>query len=161
MFLRKFIIPAAIVLTASLAAAQSTDLPEVAAEIEYAREACRSLGTFELVPDRIVKELPDLNGDGRAEIAVDHAGFVCHGAYSIYGGSAGTPLVVLITSPGGYLRFRFRARSWRVVAWPGERGAKSILVLSLHGTDCGGVGADPCFEALTWSGGRLLAVKPR
>lgn len=145
-------------LLAGVAVAQEATQSEIQSEIAQARELCETLGDFEYSPGEVIENVTDLNGDGRSEITIDYAGFRCHGAYSIYGGTAGTPLVVLISSSNGYARFEFYARSWRVVELPGQRGTNAVLLLAVHGTACGGVGADPCVAAYTWLGSRLFSV---
>ena len=147
----------ALLAVSGAAAAQATEIPEIQAEIDGARSLCEGLGRFELVRDEVVRDLPDLNGDGIPEIAVDHGGFVCHGAFSIYGGTAGTPLVVLVSVSTGRSAFRFQARSWEVISWP-TGGRTNILLVGHHGTACRGAGSDPCVAAYAWRGGRMFHI---
>ena len=87
-------------------AAENDQLPSVIAEIAHAKDTCMNLGIFGLDIRRAVKYLPDLNGDKRPNVTVDCSGFVCHGAYLIYGGTVGNPLVVVfISGDRGFLVF--------------------------------------------------------
>lgn len=51
--------------------------------------------------------------------------------------------------------FRATARGWTVA----QVLNVGVVILSRHGTDCGGAGYQPCFEAVSWSDGRWLSVR--
>lgn len=94
----------------------------------------------------------DLTGDGLAETIIDAGRFHCSSAASLYGGSGGTWLTVIA---GGEAR-QFLAEAWGVTDFAGRK----VLLLYHNGVDCGGIGVDPCVEALVWGRGRFMSVRP-
>ena len=71
----------------------------------------------------------DLNGDGQPDHVTDLAGLECENAWSIFCGSAGCPVRVWLSGPGG-----------PAVAWGGHAQAWRLegqaVVVSLHGQMC-------------------------
>ncbi len=150
---------AALLATADASAAQDLAKPFVEIAIAAARLECETRGgAFDLEIEKVVRELPDLNGDGRADLALDHSGFLCDGANAIYGDALGWQLSVLVSGDEGGGYFRFQALDWRIVEWSGEGGDAATLVLKVPGSACGGSDADPCFQALAWRGTELLTT---
>ncbi len=103
---------------------------------------------FSVRPDAIIRM--DVTGDGAAETLIDSCGFVCKGALSIYGGSAGCPLTII----SGDKSWSYFKQAWTTKDWAGKR----IIPLWLHGDACGGAGADPCALALVWNGRDFVSV---
>jgi len=62
---------------------------------------------------------------------------------------------VILRAEGQY--FRATARGWGVL----EFNQTPVIMLSRHGTFCDGAGYQPCLEAVTWSDGRWLSVRPQ
>jgi len=85
----------------------------------------------------------DLNDDGRPDYVTDLAGLECVNAWSYFCGSAGCPVTVWLSGPGGHSV----ARGGHAQAWE-LRGRE--VVLSLHGQLCDPprVGAEGCEVAL-------------
>lgn len=107
-------------------------------------------GSFSATPEA-VQEI-DLTGDGLAEVVVDAGKFQCSSAASLYGGSGGTGLTVIV----GDRTAEFLAEAWTVTEFAGRK----VLLIWHNGVDCGGIGVDPCIEALVWGGERFMTVRP-
>lgn len=97
----------------------------------------------------------DLNDDGRPDTIIDLSGLNCDGAASFFCGSAGCPLTVYLSSSSAY-----RAKPLgHVQGWELDPSTNPpALVLSLHGSACGRVGAEGCMRRLAWNGRDLVAT---
>lgn len=113
--------------------------------IESARKSCRDLENGYL--DRTDKALSraDLNGDGRPDDIVDYCQFECSTAATLFHGTGGCLLSVVVDGKIS----EFVAKKWKIVDWSG----RSILLLSVHGSQCGGTNQRQCYRAVTWSEG--------
>jgi len=131
--------------TAAPAAAQTAE--EVLAE---AKADCASFdnGTF-TAPAEAVTEL-ELTGAPPAEILIDTGKFQCSSMADLWGGTGGSILTLL----AGGQRSDHLALGWKVVDWD-----RPVLLLSLHGGECGAAGSDPCIEALVWGGNGFLSIR--
>ena len=107
-------------------------------------------GRFTAAPEA-VQEI-DLTGDGVPEVVVDAGKFQCSSAASLYGGSGGTGLTVIV----GDKAENFLAEAWTVADFAGRK----VLLIWHNGVDCGGIGVDPCVEALVWGQDRFMSVRP-
>lgn len=107
-------------------------------------------GAFSAAPDAV--QVVDLTGDGVPATVVDAGKFTCSSAASLFGGSGGSTLTVLI---GGKAE-EFLAEAWTVTDFAGRK----VLLIWHNGVDCGGIGVDPCVEALVWGDGRFMSVRP-
>jgi hypothetical protein len=128
------------------ASAQAT-LPEaVEAFTRENVEACRSAGGSPSLQPGYATEA-ELNGDGAPDWVTDLAGLECAGAWSYFCGSAGCPVTVWLSGPGGHaVGWGGHAQAWRL------EGAQ--VVLSLHGQLCTPprVGAEGCEVAMGFAG---------
>jgi hypothetical protein len=93
----------------------------------------------------------DVTGDGQPETLVDELLFTCSTAASLYGGSGGSMIHVIV----GDVQSDFLVQGYELLTWAG----RTILLLAVHGSSCSSIGADPCFEALVWNGERFLSVR--
>ncbi len=93
----------------------------------------------------------DLDGDGRADKVVEEAKFSCSSAASLYCGTGGC-MIHIIVGDQVYSRL---AKGWKPVEWAGD----AIILLELHGTECGGTNLRRCYEAITWSEGGFRSVR--
>jgi hypothetical protein len=93
----------------------------------------------------------DVTGDGQADTVVDELLFTCTTAASLYGGSGGNMIHIFV----GDVQSDYLVQGYELVNW----ADRTILLLALHGTNCNGIGADPCFEALVWNGERFMSVR--
>jgi hypothetical protein len=119
--------------------------------LEEARKNCESFedGIFE--PRDAVQPV-DLTGDGVPEIVVDESRFSCSSAASMYCGTGGCMLRAIV----GDQTFSWLAKGWEVVDWAGDR----ILLLQIHGANCGGTNLRRCYEAVVWTDDRFASVRP-
>jgi hypothetical protein len=95
----------------------------------------------------------DLNGDGQPDYVHDFTGLDCAGAPSYFCGSAGCPVVV-------YVSPTYRAQSLgHVQGWTMDAsGRLPVMVLGLHGSSCGRVGAAGCEQRIGWNGREMARV---
>ena len=118
--------------------------PAVAEILRKAEAQCAGFeeGKFHM-EDSAVSSF-DFTGDGQPEEVVDAAQFACSTAASMWGGSGGTMLWVVV----GGNPYEFLAHRWRVVDVEGQ----SVLLLAVHSSECGDT-IGPCYRALVWSDG--------
>jgi hypothetical protein len=119
--------------------------------LEEGRENCASFedGLFE--PRDAVQEV-DLTGDGVPEILIDESRFSCSSAASMYCGTGGCMLRAIV----GDQIFTWLAKGWKVVDWAGDR----ILLMQIHGANCGGTNLRRCYEAVVWTDDHFASVRP-
>ena len=112
--------------------------------IQKAKNECASFegGTFSISDQAIT--LHDFTGDGRPEEVVDASQFSCSTAASMWGGSGGTFLWVIVDKKA----FEFLAHKWRVVDVDGQK----VLLFAVHSSECSDT-IGPCYRALVWSDG--------
>jgi hypothetical protein len=125
-------------------------LADAAAILSDAAVLCAAQGGGTFGSEGAVVQL-DVTGDGQADTIVDEGRFTCTSAASLYGGSGGSTLHVFV----GEVQSDFLVQGYEVLNWAGN----TILLQALHGSECNGVGADPCFEALVWNGERFMTVR--
>jgi hypothetical protein len=115
------------------------------------RAACAGFegGTFSLAPDAVART--DLDGDGAADTVIDEQGFRCSTAAALYCGTGGCRVHFLV---GDSVQSRL-AKGWTVTDWAGDR----IVLLQVHGTECGGTNLRRCYEALVWSEGAFRSLR--
>jgi hypothetical protein len=94
----------------------------------------------------------DLDGMPPVDRVVDTSEFSCSTMASMTCGSGGCTLYAVV----GDDTWEFQAEGWRMIDW----GGRPILLIARDGGWCGGVGAQLCFEAVTWSNGDILTVMP-
>src|SRR3546814_10899283 len=87
----------------------------------------------------------------------DWSSDVCSSDLSAWCGTAGCMISILGSSPGG-LRAIFgdNVRGWSAVDLGRWRKGLEIPV---HGTACGGAGAEACIETFAWNGRKWNLVK--
>lgn len=81
---------------------------------------------------------------------VDESKYACSSAASMYCGSGGCMLNVVVDGTVT----AWQATGWRLLDW----GPDTILLIGRDGGWCGGAGAEVCYEALVWSDGKVLTV---
>ena len=146
-----------ILLTMLTAAARADDTkpfnpadypPAVQKALRDAHKECESQGgglvTF--APETVRRI--DLSGDGRDDYIVDFRNTKCSDREGAYCGTGGCLLDILVTRPDGSVRpvFDGYVRSYTVVAPPMKRGAARTVRFDLHGSYCGGFGAQACVK---------------
>ncbi|MBR0833642.1 hypothetical protein JQ612_10595 [Bradyrhizobium manausense] len=122
--------------------------PAVQKALHYANEECDSQGggAVTFAPDTVRKI--DLTGDGRDDYIVDFRETKCGERESTYCGTGGCVLDILVTRPDCSVRAVFDGyvRSYAIVAPPMKRGAARVIRFDLHGSYCGGFGAQVCVK---------------
>ena len=113
--------------------------------IDEARENCRSMdnGVFSYGEGAIHDV--DVSGDGEPDVIVDSAGFNCTTAASFWCGTGGCLLSVVIDGEG----YGFLTQGWEIVDLYNYR----VLLLAVHGMECGGSNVRKCVRAEVWSEG--------
>ncbi|RXH38495.1 hypothetical protein XH94_21855 [Bradyrhizobium zhanjiangense] len=130
--------------------------PGVQKALRYTNEECDSQdgGTVTFAPDTVRKI--DLTGDGRDDYIVDFSGTKCGERETIYCGTGGCTMNILVALPGGDVRLVFdgRARSYEIKPKSTRHGASRVIRFDLHGSYCGGFGAQTCVKE------RAITTKP-
>lgn len=87
-------------------------------------------------------EITDLNGDGRDDAIVDYQYLQCDGSSNAFCGSGGCTLRVYsggrsgrFAEAGEFLSYGLKLHG---------KGTKTRILISVHGSECGGAGASPC-----------------
>jgi len=110
--------------------------------VQKAKSECANFqeGQFNATEKTIT--LHDFTGDGRPEEIVDASQFSCSTSASMWGGSGGTLLWVIVDGE----KHEFLAHKWRVVDVDGQK----VLLLAVHSSECSDT-LGPCYRALVWS----------
>jgi hypothetical protein len=126
----------------SVGAMASEQLTAATAIVQRAKSECNGLdgGKFHATENAIT--LHDLTDDGRPEEIVDASQFSCSSALSLWGGTGGTLLWVIVDGEA----YEFLANRWKVVDMNGQK----ILLLAVHSSECGDT-IGPCYRAVVWS----------
>lgn len=147
--MRAAIVGAVLAAAASTAAAEDLPAP-IEADTQKSLVACREAGgSPSLAPD--YARTADLNGDGAPDYLIDLVGLTCENASSYFCGSAGCPVSVWLSGPGGYsVEWSGQARMSRI----DREASHPAVVVSLHGQFCDPPrpGIDGCEERLDFAG---------
>lgn len=136
--------------TTSVVFAMSSEAKQI---IDQAAQDCQSFenGEFD-AGDAITQiEMTSQFGTVKAEL-VDESKFACSSAVSLYCGTGGCMLNLVIEGTVN----TWQATGWRFIEWGPDR----ILLIGRDGGWCGVAGAEVCYEAIVWSDGKLLSVGP-
>ncbi|MBR0950579.1 hypothetical protein [Bradyrhizobium canariense] len=130
--------------------------PGVQKAVRYANEECESQGggTVTFAPDTVRRI--DLTGDGRDDYIVDFRDTKCSDRETTYCGTGGCVMNILVTLPDGSVQpvFDGYVRSYEIKPKPTKRGAARTIRFDLHGSYCGGFGAQACVKE------RVISVAP-
>ena len=141
----RFIISVALVVTffpcITLANERLTRAKEI---VHKAKQECNDIenGKFHSTVRAIT--LHDITGDGQPEEFVDASQFSCSTAMTLWGGSGGTYLWIIVDDK----EYEFLAHQWRVIDIDGQ----SVILLAVHSYECGD-DIGPCYRALAWQDG--------
>ena len=120
--------------------------PLVQASIEESKKTCDEKST--LLPGFQVTK--DVNGDGRDDYILDYGQFRCGESSTWFCGTGGCLTQVFASLPDGtYVKVldeNVRQIRFAVV------NKRPAMLLDLHGSACGKVGAAPCPRTLFWNG---------
>ncbi|WP_061028213.1 hypothetical protein [Bradyrhizobium sp. CCH5-F6] len=122
--------------------------PGVQTALRYANEECESQqgGKVTFAPDTVRKI--DLTGDGHEDYIVDFQDTKCGDRETTYCGTGGCVMKILVTLPDGSVRevFGGHVLRYRIMAPAVKRGAARTVRFDLHGSFCGGFGAQACVK---------------
>jgi hypothetical protein len=125
--------------------------PALNEAIETAATECASFeGGVLAVPQGAPRPV-DLTGDGSVWV-LDFADLACSTMVSFACGTGGCQMLFAV---GDHVTERLAA-GWTVA----DFGARSVILLDVHGSRCGGINPTPCVEALVWDGeaGQFMTV---
>ena len=137
------LIAASVALPMPALAADLSDLPApLQKKIDQAQQACSNFegGEFALEWGAITRI--DLDGDLRADWALDETSFACSSAVSLYCGTGGCMSHFLV----GDVLSSLLNKDWDVV----NLGPDLVLLTVVHGSQCGGINPTPCVTASVW-----------
>ena len=119
-------------------------LPLATEIVQNAKRDCNSFenGVFHSTEQTIT--LHDFTGDGRPEEVVDASQFSCSSALTLWGGTGGTYLWVIVDNQA----LEFLAHSWQIVDDDGQK----VLLLAVHSSECSD-SIGPCYRAFVWQDG--------
>ena len=121
------------------------DLPSSSEKIiQQARLECSGLDNGEFHATEKAVALYDFTGDGNPEELVDGAQFSCSTAATMWGGSGGSFLWIVVPDK----TYEFLAHRWWVVDVDGQ----NVLLLAVHSSQCSD-DIGPCYRALVWQDG--------
>ncbi|MGD8703661.1 MAG: hypothetical protein PVH26_14590 [Desulfosarcina sp.] len=144
-FLMQFILHAALIHFIFSSTVFGMEHLSLATEIvQKAKNDCIQLddGKFNATEQAIT--LHDLTGDGRPEEIVDASQFSCSTVASLWGGTGGTYLWMIVDGK----TYEFLAHKWQVVDVDGQK----VILLAVHSSECSDT-IGPCYRALVWDDG--------
>ena len=127
-------------------AANATNISEIPLalqeKITAAETACASFdnGKF-LMADDALKQI-DLDGDGDLDWVLNEVSFTCSSAASLYGGTGGSMSHFVVTGVVASVL----NQGWVVTSF----GPHSVLLVDVHGSQCGGINPTPCATSSIW-----------
>lgn len=125
---------------------------EIASQlIEEARQDCAAFENGELGYQPSTVQLFDLDGDGVDDEIIDESTYSCTSSRTLFCGTGGCGLKVIV---GDRILERL-AKQWLPLDWDGH----PLLLLQLHGAECGGTGLVHCYEAISWGDGDFRTVR--
>ena len=109
--------------------------------VQKAKNQCASFESGKFYATEQAISLLDITGDGKPEEFVDGAQFSCSTALTLWGGTGGTYLWVIVDGK----KYEFLAHGWQIVDFNGQK----VLLLAVHSSECGDK-IGPCYRALVW-----------
>lgn len=133
---------------ASAVHAQTETRPAaVEAAIAESRKACEP-DKLELLPGFIKRQ--DVNGDGVPDYWLDYEEVRCGDAATFFCGTGGCVQQIIASMKDGTFKLVYDENAHRIRF--AVRKGKPIMMLDLHGSACGKVGAAPCAKTRVWAG---------
>lgn len=126
---------------------------EVVTSIQEKREACEPAHE-EIKPGFITRQ--DVNGDHIDDYILDYGKFICGMDQSFFCGTNGCLTEVFASLPNGTFK-KVLGENVQKIRFARVKGQPTIL-LDLHGSNCGKVGAARCIKTLYWDGRRFTAA---
>lgn len=126
--------------------------PEIAKAQADLRRECNGKAVFE--PG--FQTTADINGDGLPDYFLDYGKLDCDGTRGMYCGSAGCTLDIYVSSGGRYVQgYGTNTQGWSI----DRSGDRATLVMELHGSACGRIGAQGCERRMAWNGKEFVAAR--
>lgn len=134
---------ATLALIAAPLAASADDMPTaLSAKLGDLRAFCADFeGGALTVPDDAISR-PDLDGDGTPDWLLDEGQLSCSSMASMSCGTGGCGLTLVVNN---VLTDRL-SKGWQLV----DFDPLTVLLVQVHGANCGGTNLTPCVEALVW-----------
>ncbi len=159
---RRAIVCAGLLLLSDAAVAQPTvtqmlnarEAAGARAVVERARNDCLKANGHFLVLEPGAVSRHDLTGNGRADYIIDTTYVRCERLGSIFCGTGGCELSIVVALPRGKFREVFRQQVIRHEIEPSD-GSMRTIRFDLHGTFCGKTGPEPCRERRRITGERF------
>ena len=129
------------------------------AVVEAARKRFLDANGFMLVVEPGAVSRHDLTGNRRADYIIDFTYVRCERLGSIFCGTGGCELSIVVALPRGKFREVFRQQVIRYEIEPSD-GSMRTIRFDLHGTFCGKTGSEPCRERRRINGERFLFKQP-
>lgn len=129
------------------------------AVVEAARKRCVDANGFMLVLEPGAVSRHDLTGNGRADYIIDFTYVRCERLGSIFCGTGGCELSIVVALPRGKFREVFRQQVIRYEIEPSD-GSMRTIRFDLHGVYCGKTGPEPCRERRLITGERFAFKQP-
>lgn len=118
---------------------------------EAARADCKAFENGVFATTRKAIPRIDLTGDGKPDTIIDSVDFRCSTAGTLWCGTGGCALTIIVDGTA----HDFLAKGWKVVDW----GRFKVLLLQVHGSECGGTNLLTCVRAVVWSDGAFRTVE--
>ncbi|ANG62907.1 hypothetical protein A8C75_10700 [Marinobacterium aestuarii] len=131
------------------AAPQASELSDQL--IRDARQSCAANQGGQLGYQPGTIRVIDLNRDGIEDEIVDESTYSCTSSATQYCDATGCGLKVIVNNQ----MLERHVRQWQIIDWDNDR----MLLLSLHGSQCGTQSAQGCYEAITWVDGDFRSVR--
>jgi hypothetical protein len=129
------------------------------AVVERARNDCLKVNGHFLVIEPGAVSRHDLTGNGRADYVIDFTYVRCERLGSIFCGTGGCELSIVVALPRGKFREVFRQQVIRYEIEPSD-GSMRTIRFDLHGVYCGKTGPEPCRERRLINGERFVFRGP-
>ena len=112
--------------------------------VQKAKQECNGFENGKFHATETAISLHDITGDGQLEEFVDGSKFSCSTALTLWGGTGGTHLWVVVAGKP----YEFLAHRWQVTDIEGQR----VLILAVHSSECSDT-VGPCYRAYVWQDG--------
>jgi hypothetical protein len=119
--------------------------------IRDARQSCAANQGGQLGYQPGTIRVIDLNRDGIEDEIVDESTYSCTSSATQYCDATGCGLKVIVNNQ----ILERHVRQWQIIDWDNDR----MLLLSLHGSQCGTQSTQGCYEAVTWVDGGFRSVR--
>lgn len=120
--------------------------------IRDARQACAANQDGQLGYQPGTIRVIDLNRDGIDDEIVDESTYTCTTSANQFCDATGCGLKVIVNNQ----ILQRHVRQWQIIDWDNDR----MLLLALHGSQCGTQAPKGCYEAITWVDGGFRSVRP-